>query len=163
MSRSFNTIKLRLILTISICILAIVFIVELGLGAEPCILCKYQRIPYFSVIFFSGLALHIKTVDRLGVVRLIGITFFISGILALYHHGIEQHWWNTTIGCGASDTLPKSFENFQSQLMVKLPKRCDEVDWTFFGLSMTVYNMIASFILAVLSFSTINLRMKYKK
>ena len=46
-----------------------------------------------------------------------------------------------------------SFENFQNQLMTKLPKRCDEIDWTLFGWSMTIYNMLLSMTLGVLCFS----------
>ncbi|MGY9001492.1 MAG: disulfide bond formation protein B, partial [Rhodospirillales bacterium] len=66
MTELINKITLRLILFFSICTLLIVFIAELIYGLEPCILCKYQRIPYFSVILFVSLALHIKMVNHVG-------------------------------------------------------------------------------------------------
>ena len=143
---------LRLILLFSICTLLIVFIAELVYGLEPCILCKYQRIPYFSVILFSSLALHFKLADQTGTLKIISIIFIASAMLAFYHNGIEQHWWNAATSCGNTNQFPASFTNFQSQLMSKMPKRCDQIDWTLFGLSMTVYNILLSVTLGSLAF-----------
>ena len=143
---------LRLILLFSVCTLLIVFIAELVYGLEPCILCKYQRIPYFSIILFSSLALHIKLADQTGTLKIISIIFIASAMLAFYHNGIEQQWWDAATSCGDTNQFPSSFSNFQSQLMVKMPKRCDVIDWTLFGLSMTVYNMVLSITLGGLTF-----------
>ena len=143
---------LRLILLFSICTLLIVFIAELVYGLEPCILCKYQRIPYFSVILFTSLALHIKLADQTGTLKIISIIFIASTMLAFYHNGIEQQWWDAATSCGDTNQFPSSFSNFQSQLMSKMPKRCDVIDWTLFGLSMTVYNMVLSITLGGLAF-----------
>ena len=143
---------LRLILLFSICTLLIVFIAELVYGLEPCILCKYQRIPYFSVILFSSLALHIKLADRTGTLKIISIIFIASAMLAFYHNGIEQQWWDAATSCGDTNQFPASFTSFQSQLMSKMPKRCDVIDWTLFGLSMTVYNIVLSITLGGLAF-----------
>ena len=143
---------LRLILLFSICTLLIVFIAELFYGLEPCILCKYQRIPYFSVILFTSLALHIKLADQTGTLKIISIIFIASTMLAFYHNGIEQQWWDAATSCGDTNQFPFSFSNFQSQLMSKMPKRCDVIDWTLFGLSMTVYNMVLSITLGGLAF-----------
>ena len=152
MTELINKITLRLILFFSICTLLIVFIAELIYGLEPCILCKYQRIPYFSVILFVSLALHIKMVNHVGTLKIIGFIFIASTVLAFYHNGIEQHWWNAATSCGDTNQFPANFTNFQSQLMIKMPKRCDEIDWTLFGLSMTVYNILLSLTLGILAF-----------
>ena len=162
MIKIFDKIILRLLLIVSIWVLLIVFMAELIYGLEPCILCKYQRIPYFAVILFTGIALHVKTANQAGTLKVIGIIFLISAFLAFYHYGVEQHWWNAATSCGNFNKLPISFENFQSQLMSKMPKRCDEIDWTLFGLSMTVYNIIVSVILGTLSFSSVLLSGKIR-
>ncbi len=133
----------------SILILVIVFVAENNYGLEPCLLCKYQRIPYFAAILFAGLALHVELANHRGALKCIGIIFFLGAIIAFYHNGIEQQWWYTT-SCGTSQKFPLSFENFYSQLLTKMPKRCDEIDWTLLGLSMTVYNMLISVGLGVL-------------
>ncbi|MBO32418.1 MAG: disulfide bond formation protein B [Rhodospirillaceae bacterium] len=121
-------------------------------GLEPCILCKYQRIPYFSVILFAVLGLIFAESDQVGIARLIGYIFLVGAGLAFYHSGVEQHWWEAATSCGGTGSMPANFQDFQNLLSAKMPKRCDEIDWTLFGLSMTVYNMTASLGLAVISF-----------
>ena len=139
---------LRLLLLASVGALTIAFIAQFMFGLEPCILCKYQRIPYFAVILFAGLALHIKTADQAGTAKLIGLIFIISAALAFYHNGVEQHWWEAATSCGSTGGAPSSFQDFKNLLTAKMPKRCDQIDWTLFGLSMTVYNVAASCVLA---------------
>lgn len=145
-----DKLTLIIILLFSIVTLLIVFIAELIFGLDPCILCKYQRIPYFSIILFSCLSLFSKTADRQGVLKFIGYIFLAGSFLAFYHNGVEQHWWNAATGCGDTNQIFSNFEEFQNLLKIKMPKRCDEINWTLFGLSMTVYNMLLSFILGIL-------------
>ena len=147
-----NKMILRLLLLLSIGTLLVVFTAELIYGFEPCILCKYQRIPYFSVILLSSIALHIKMANQTGTLKLIVWVFIASAMLAFYHNGIEQQWWDAATSCGDTNQFPASFSNFQSQLMSKMPKRCDVIDWTLFGLSMTVYNMMLSITLGGIAF-----------
>jgi disulfide bond formation protein DsbB len=143
---------LRLLLLASIGALATAFIAQFVFDLEPCILCKYQRIPYFSVILFAGIAMHIKTADHAGTAKVIGVIFLAGAALAFYHNGVEQHWWVAATSCSGGGGAPLSFNDFQSQLLAKMPKRCDQIDWTLFGLSMTVYNVAASLFLAAFSF-----------
>ncbi len=150
--KSADKIVLRLLLFASVVALATAFIAQFLFGLEPCILCKYQRIPYFSVILFAGLALHIKTADRAGTAKLIGVIFLAGAALAFYHNGIEQHWWEAATSCGSTGSTPSNFQDFKNLLFEKMPKRCDQIDWTLFGLSMTVYNVAASCGLAAFSF-----------
>lgn len=121
-------------------------------GLEPCILCKYQRIPYFSVILFAGLGFAYQRADHVGIARLIGFVFLAGASLAFYHVGVEQHWWVAATSCSGTGSTPTSFSEFQKLLDTKMPKRCDQIDWTLFGLSMTVYNVAGSLALAGVSF-----------
>jgi len=153
MTEKANKIILGVLLLASIGALATAFIAQFVFGLEPCILCKYQRIPYFAVIFFAFMGMHIGMIDRAGTLKVIGFIFLLGAALAFYHNGVEQHWWEAATSCGSSggDTL-SPFKDFVSNLMTKMPKRCDQIDWTLFGLSMTVYNTVASLGLAAVSF-----------
>jgi disulfide bond formation protein DsbB len=153
MVNSCDKIILALLLLVSFSALVVAFSAQVVAGFEPCILCKYQRIPYFAVILFSGVGLHIKAMDHDGVIKSIGVVFLLSSILAFYHNGVEQYWWTSIAGCGDLTGVTLSFEEFQRQLIFKMPKRCDQVNWSLFGLSMTVYNCVASLIFALFSFS----------
>jgi disulfide bond formation protein DsbB len=143
---------LGVLLLASIGALATAFTAQFAFDLEPCILCKYQRIPYFAVILFAGLAMHIKMADHAGTAKVIGVVFLLGAALAFYHNGVEQHWWDAATSCGSSGGALTTFNDFQHQLLAKMPKRCDQIDWTLFGLSMTVYNVVASLALAAFSF-----------
>jgi disulfide bond formation protein DsbB len=152
MMNSTDRIVLGVVVLASIVALATAFIAQFAFALEPCILCKYQRIPYFSVLLFGGLALHVKAADHAGVAKLVGVVFLLGAALAFYHTGVEQHWWEAATSCGSSGGAPLNFQDFQDKLLAKMPKRCDQIDWTLFGLSMTVYNVAASLALAAFSF-----------
>ncbi|MBT3916466.1 MAG: disulfide bond formation protein B [Rhodospirillaceae bacterium] len=148
-----DKIVLGVLLLASIGALATAFTAQYVFGLEPCILCKYQRVPYFAVILFAGIGMHIEMADHAGTLKVVGVIFLLGAALAFYHNGVEQHWWEaaTSCGSGGGDTLT-TFKNFANQLMTKMPKRCDQIDWTLFGLSMTVYNTVTSIGLAAVSF-----------
>ena len=131
--------------------LAVAYVSQYGFGFEPCALCYYQRIPYFAVIVLSFLSLSIRMADHRNIQVGIALIFFIGAFLAFYHFGVEQHWWSGTESCMQKQTLPMNFNEFQEKLLTKMPKRCDEVEWTLFGLSMSVYNLIASSVLGLFS------------
>ena len=150
--KSADKLVLRLLLLASIGALATAFIAQFMFGLEPCILCKYQRIPYFAVLLFGAIALHIEMADHAGTAKVIGVIFLLGAALAFYHNGVEQHWWEAATNCSGGGESLSNFQDFKKQLLTKMPKRCDTIDWTLFGLSMTVYNVAASIALAWFSF-----------
>ena len=153
MTEKADKIVLSILLLASIGALATAFTAQYVFDLEPCILCKYQRIPYFAVILFAGIGMYTEMADQAGTLKVVGVIFLLGAALAFYHSGVEQHWWEAATSCGSSGgEALTSFKNFVGQLMTKMPKRCDEVDWTLFGLSMTVYNTVASIGLTAVSF-----------
>ena len=142
---------IHLVLVSSIFALAVAYVSQYGFGFEPCALCYYQRIPYFVVIVFSFVSLSIRMADHRNIQTCIGLIFFFGALLAFYHFGVEQYWWSGSESCSQTQPLPMNFNEFQEELLTKMPKRCDEVEWTLFGLSMSVYNMIASLVLGFFS------------
>ena len=120
-------------------------------GLEPCVLCQYQRIPYWLVAALGIAGYLIDAIDRRGILYLAAFVFLAGAWLAFYHVGVEQHWWRSAASCGATETLPANFEAFRASPLKPLTKSCDDIDWTLFGLSFTVYNTALSLILTVAS------------
>ncbi|NQV54830.1 MAG: disulfide bond formation protein B [Rhodospirillales bacterium] len=118
-------------------------------GLEPCVLCKYQRIPYWTVAAMAITGYLIDATDRRGILYLAALIFLAGTALAFYHVGVEQHWWISAARCGATETLPANFEAFRASPLKPLAKSCDDIDWTLFGLSFTVYNTAVSLFLTV--------------
>ena len=128
--------------------LAVALMAQYVFGLEPCQLCSYQRIPYASVLLFGGVALLIGEWNKPNVGYLLGVIFLTGAVLAIYHSGVEWHWWSSANSCGGFQRLPNNITELTKGLSEAVLKACDEIDWTLFGLSMTVYNAAVSLMLA---------------
>ena len=139
------------ILAASVCVLAAALIGEHVFGLEPCELCLYQRIPYVLTGALAGLGLVLSLRGGAGTWPVVACAavFFAGAALAFYHVGVEQHWWASVTACGGDLSGGLSVAELQKQLSAPPQKPCDQVDWTFLGLSLAGYNAIASLILAV--------------
>jgi disulfide bond formation protein DsbB len=85
------------------------------------------------------------------IAGLCGVVFLTGAGLALYHVGVEQHWWGSIAACGGGASTDMTLEQMRAALAAKPPKPCDQVDWTLFGVSMAGYNVLASLGLAAFS------------
>ena len=68
-----------------------------------------------------------------------------------YHVGVEQGWWEGTAECVGDTAKATSLQDLKAKIMSTPIVRCDEVAWSFLGISMAGYNVIAGMILAVFS------------
>ena len=145
-----------LVLAASLAALATAFIAQYVFGLIPCVLCVLQRWPYAIALVLSLALLVIRKKANAPVgllLTLCGVAFTIGGAIAAFHVGVEQHWWSGTPGCLVHPIAEGSIEDMRKSLLAKVTEaRCDEISWTLFGLSMTVYNVAMSFALAVFSF-----------
>jgi len=94
------------------------------------------------------------------LITLCGLIFLANSGLAVYHVGVEQHWW-ASAACSGAPPGELTFEQMQQSLIKGEPKACDTVDWQLFGISMAGYNIVYSLLLAIGCFaSTKTLRAK---
>ncbi len=116
-------------------------------GYEPCELCHWQRYPYVAtaLLAVAGLALVSRapawTMASLGVSVLV---FLIGGGIAVFHVGVEEGWWQGTAACGAVGSRAATLEELRQQILARPVIRCDEPQWSLFGLTMAGYNVILS-------------------
>ena len=125
------------------------FIIQYGLGHQPCQLCIYERIPYILSIFLIIELIFFKKNEKTTLL-LLSLIFIISVILAFYHFGIEQGFFTESFVCESvsfSETLTKD------QLLKQLkqnPISCKDVSFKFLGLSLASINVIFSLVLSVI-------------
>ena len=96
-------------------ILLSAFLIEYGLDHQPCKLCIYERIPYFVAFFLIIKILATESYQKISLFILF-IVFLISAVLAFYHFGIEQGFFNESIVCTAgnfSENLSFGGESFK--------------------------------------------------
>jgi disulfide bond formation protein DsbB len=134
---------------------ALVF--QYGFGLYPCALCFAQRWPYYFAIGVAVLALSLSrdaTAGRtiVGLLIIIALIFLGGAVLATYHVGIEQQWWEGTNACGGGlRARGLTLEELRSRLLDQPIVRCDRPAWTLFGISLAGFNIALSLGLAVVS------------
>ncbi|MDQ8698923.1 disulfide bond formation protein B [Hyphomicrobium sp. LHD-15] len=116
-------------------------------GYAPCPLCLLQRYAYYAAIplLFVAMALVSEKPRLAGVLFfVVALAFLANAGLAAYHAGVEWKFWPGPDTCGTAQTLPTSAADLLSGLEATRVVRCDEAAWTFAGLSMAGWNVIAS-------------------
>jgi disulfide bond formation protein DsbB len=130
------------------------FFFQYVIGLQPCVLCIWQRWPYAVVIALSIVSLAVATDAhklRAALLALCGVALLVGGGVAVFHVGVEQHWWTGTSGCGVTATAD-SIDALRAQIMAAPVVRCDQVAWSLFGISMAGYNILISLVLAAVAF-----------
>ena len=111
-------------------------------GLAPCVLCIWQRWPHLVAVLIGLIALK----SRHPVLPVLGaLAALTSAAIGVFHVGVEQEWWqglaqcsvNTLSGVSAGDLL-------NTDVTVGAPAACDKVAWSFLGLSMAAWNVMAS-------------------
>ena len=129
---------------------------QYGLGYRPCPLCLEQRIAYYVAIPLAAMVMlgmsvgSSRKVMTLAFVA-IAVAMLWNAGLGAYHAGIEWKFWPGPDTCGAAQALPTSASDLLSGLHETRVVRCDEAAWTFAGLSMAGWNVVASLIIFALA------------
>ena len=108
----------------------------------PCSLCLWQRWPHIIIILTVVIALFVR-MPRL-VLTAIAITAATSVILATYHAGVEWKLWSGPGGCAATLTSSGDLTSLTDSLLATPVVGCDEVTWSWLGLSMAGWNSLFS-------------------
>ncbi|MFY9287251.1 MAG: disulfide bond formation protein B [Alphaproteobacteria bacterium] len=144
-----------LIFAASVGALAFVFISQYVFGYEPCVLCIWQRVPYGLAAVLSLIAVVRKPYGFYTQILMLlcASLFVLSAGLALFHTGVELHWWLGTSGCAVEPLSGASVDDVRTALLKTPVARCDQISWTFLGFSMANWNIPFSLGLAGLSVS----------
>lgn len=127
-------------------------------GYQPCTLCLRQREIYWVA---GALGLAFMVLVRLpGGPRLralsdwiLGLVFLAGFAVAVYHAGAEWKFWpgpSTCSSAGAGGVSAQAMQDLLNGARIR-PPACDQIVWSFAGLSMAGWNAVASLILVAFS------------
>ncbi len=120
-------------------------------GLVPCELCVLQRWPWAVAITIAIIALFVGHRPLLPWVALtLGLVFLVSIGLAFYHLGVEQRWFAGPSACTPSTAAPTTLEEMRQRILNAQVVRCDEVQWSLYGMSLAALNLLASFVMALI-------------
>ncbi len=121
---------------------------------QPCVLCLYQRKPFFAIIAISLISLTLLKSSKSQK-----ITFFLCLILLLinsgiatYHVGVEEKIFTGPSTCaGAKLNESQSLEELKLALLKAPSVKCNEPQFYLLGLTMATWNLIFCLLLVIFS------------
>ena len=128
---------------------------QLVLEVLPCPLCLEQRYAYYlavplgAVVAFAAARGAPRPVLLVGLV-ILGLVALANAGLGTYHAGVEWKFWQGPTDCtGPIGNLGSAGSLLERLDTVKVV-RCDEIQWTFLGLSLAGYNVLISLLMAAI-------------
>ena len=109
-------------------------------GLYPCEMCHWQRWPHGAAILLALGALFspLDAARTRLLVLLAALAIAVSGAIGVFHAGVELELWEGITTCSTNGAT--SLEDILNVPLV----RCDQVQWTFLGISMAGWNAIFS-------------------
>ena len=120
-------------------------------GLAPCELCLVQRWPWAAAITISIVALMVGGRQAISwIALLLAAVFVTSAGFAFYHLGVEQHLFAGPSACTPTAAGAATLEEMRQKILATAPVRCDEVQWSLFGVSLAGLNLLASLLMAAI-------------
>ena len=109
-------------------------------GLHPCEMCHWQRWGHYAALALALLSFALRSQPDKGrsFVWLAALAILSSGITGAYHAGVELDVFEGFTQCTTSG--PASLADIMAAPLV----RCDEVQFSFLGVSMAGWNAIIS-------------------
>ena len=109
-------------------------------GLVPCEMCYWQRWPHAAAILLAGLAFTAPAASQRSrnLTLLAALAIAVSGAIGVYHAGVELGIFEGLTTCTATGAM--TLEDIMQVPLV----RCDQVQWSFLGISMAGWNAILS-------------------
>ena len=116
------------------------YLSEYGFGLYPCEMCWWQRYPHFVAVALASMAFFLRPA-RLWV-ALAALAILVSGVIGVFHAGVEYGWWQGITDCATLATQPglSPIDAITSTPSV----RCDTPQWTLAGISLAGWNALFS-------------------
>lgn len=123
-------------------------------GYPPCDLCLEQRYAYYAgvplALLIAAASLRAPQAARTAGFALLTAIFVYNAGLAIYHSGVEAHFWAGPTAC-TGGALPAAGGNLLQQLQSVKVVRCDDTGLRVLGLTLANWNIAISAALAALA------------
>jgi disulfide bond formation protein DsbB len=126
---------------------------QYGLALEPCPLCIFQRVAIIAlgVVFLAAALQHPGGSGRYVYAALIGLAALATAALATRHLYIQSQPPGSIPSCGAPLEVMLKFSPLTEVVRKVLTGggECSQVNWSFAGLAMPAWLLIAALVLGV--------------
>ena len=114
-------------------------------GLHPCEMCHWQRWPHYAAVALALVAFAMRGAADRGrsFVWLAAFAILTSGAIGVYHAGVEAGMFEGLTQCTAP-AAGGSSADILADIMANPLVRCDQVQFSFLGVSMAGWNAIVS-------------------
>lgn len=121
-------------------------------GLAPCEMCYWQRYAHFTGLTFAIVAVAAGRMPDRGrsFVWLAALGILASGAIGFYHAGVEAKIFEGFTQCTSMIGTGQSGDELLKTILAAPVVRCDQIQWSFLGISMAGWNAILSLSAALL-------------
>ncbi len=114
-------------------------------GLHPCEMCWWQRYAHIAAALIAALAFTVPAdAPRARALTLLAAAAIaVSGAIGVYHAGVELKIFEGFTTCTAT-ARSGSTADLLKQIVAAPLVRCDQVQWSFLGISMAGWNAVLS-------------------
>ena len=124
-------------------------VAEFFFNLQPCDLCLKQRHPYYLILICLVLIFLLKNLNRVWLYIVIQFATVYGLFYSIWHIGVENKILKGPAGCSAMLTSSESASDLKAQILSKQVISCDEVIWSFFGISAASINTIVLLVIFI--------------
>jgi len=125
---------------LSIVAISSALIAEYIFNLEPCSMCLKQRHPYYFILILFVLFIVIQKFSSIWFYFGVQLASVYGLFYSIWHVGIEQNILSGPVSCSGGLNISESVENLKEQIIRKTVISCDDVVWSFFGISAATIN-----------------------
>ena len=140
-----------LLFAISIISISSALIAEYFFNLQPCELCLKQRHPYYLILICLILIFLLKNLNNIWLYLVIQFASVYGLFYSVWHVGVENKILKGPAGCSAMLTNTENTTDLKAQILSKEVISCDEVIWSFFGISAASINTVILLVIFILN------------
>jgi disulfide bond formation protein DsbB len=129
---------------------------QLVLGLQPCPMCLEQRYAYYLAIPLAALValsagLHAPRGLLICGLVILALAALGNAVFGAYHAGVEWKFWPGPADCTGPVGNLGSAGSLLDRLDTVKVVMCDEIQWSFLGISLAGYNALISLLMAAIA------------
>tara|TARA_B100000886_G_scaffold163334_1_gene111353 strand:+ start:126 stop:620 length:495 start_codon:yes stop_codon:yes gene_type:complete len=138
-----------LLFVISIISISSALIAEHFFSLQPCELCLKQRHPYYLILICLVFVFLLKSLSKIWLYLVIQFASVYGLFYSIWHVGVENKILKGPTGCSTMLTSSESASDLKAQILSKQVISCDEVIWSFFGISAASINTLVLLVIFI--------------
>ena len=139
----------KFLFVISFISISSALVAEFFFNLQPCELCLKQRHPYYLILICLVFIFLLKNSNKIWLYSVIQFASVYGLFYSIWHVGVENKILKGPAGCSAMLTSSENASDLKAQILSKQVISCDEVIWSFFGISAASINTLVLLVIFI--------------